>query len=74
MFLSQLKVGEKAKVLALENPEKLKKRLKNMGLTSGAIVVLIKKAPFGDPIEIKVRDFYLALRVSDADKIKVELI
>jgi Fe2+ transport system protein FeoA len=74
MFLSQLKVGQKAKVLSLNNPQKIKKRLENIGLTVGTSVVIIRKAPFGDPLEIKVRDFYLALRKVDADKIQVELL
>ena len=74
MFLSQLKIGEKGKVLALNNPEKIKKRLENIGLTAGTRVVVIRKAPFGDPLEIKVRDFYLALRKVDADRIQVELL
>jgi Fe2+ transport system protein FeoA len=73
MLLSQLKVGQKAKVLSLNNPQKIKKRLENIGLTVGTSIVFIRKAPFGDPLEIKVRDFYLALRKVDADKIQVEL-
>ena len=74
MFLSDLKMGEKAKVVMLENPKKTKRRLINLGLTCGTAITLIRKAPFGDPIEIRVRDFYLALRCSDADKIRVDLL
>lgn len=74
MFLSDMKVGEKAKVLSLENPKKIKTRLENVGVTSGVKVTLIRKAPLGDPIEIKVRDFYLALRIADAKKIQVDLV
>ena len=74
MFLSDLKVGEQARVVMLDNPKKIKQRLTNLGLTCGTVVVLIRRAPLGDPIEIKVRDFYLALRASDADKIRVDLL
>jgi Fe2+ transport system protein FeoA len=74
MLLSELKEGQKAKVLTLLNPEKLKKRLENIGLTRGATITLLKKAPLGDPIEIGVRDFYMALRKSDAELIYVELL
>lgn len=74
MFLSDLRVGEKAKVVMLENPKKIKQRLINLGLTYGTAITLIRKAPLGDPIEIRVRDFYLALRRSDADKIRVDLL
>lgn len=72
MLLSNLKVGESAKVTALLNPPKIKVRLENIGLTCGVIVALIRKAPLGDPIEIKLRDFYLALRATDAEKIEVK--
>ncbi len=72
MYLSELSVNEKARVTLLDNDNKTKSRLNNIGLTKGVTVTLIRKAPLGDPIEIKVRDFYLALRLSDAQKIKVE--
>ena len=74
MLLSELSKGQKAKVTKLLNPEKLKKRLENVGLTRGATITLIKEAPFGDPIEIGLRDFYMALRKSDAQLIHVELL
>ncbi len=74
MLLSEIKKGQKAIVLRLDNPQKIKKRLENVGVTPGTKIVFIRKAPLGDPIEIKVRDFYLAIRLSDADKIWVKQI
>jgi Fe2+ transport system protein FeoA len=74
MLLSEIKKGQKAIVLRLDNPKKIKKRLENVGVTPGTKIVFIRKAPLGDPIEIKVRDFYLAIRLSDADKIWVKQI
>lgn len=72
MVLAELKKGETAKVISIDNDKKIKERLNNIGLTEGVKVSLVRKAPFGDPIEIKVRDFYLALRVTDAVKIQVK--
>ncbi len=46
-------------------------RLEQIGLTVGSRVVFIRRAPLSDPIEIKVRDFYLAIRKDIADKILV---
>ena len=43
-----------------------------MGLTEGVTVTLVRRAPLGDPLELKVRDFYLAIRSSAAEKIEVE--
>ena len=71
MFLNELEKGEKALVVKLENAEKIKNRLKNMGLVNGVKIRVVRKAPFNGPIEIKLRDFYLALRVDDAKYIKV---
>jgi len=71
MFLNELEIGEKAVVVKLENAEKIKNRLKNMGLVNGVKIRVVRKAPFNGPIEIKLRDFYLALRVDDAKYIKV---
>ncbi|MBQ9756236.1 MAG: ferrous iron transport protein A [Clostridia bacterium] len=71
MFLNELEIGEKALVVELENAEKIKNRLKNMGLVNGVKIRVVRKAYFNGPIEIKLRDFYLALRVDDAKYIKV---
>lgn len=72
MRLSDMEIGQTKKVIKINNKESVKIRLKEIGLTEGAKITLIRKSPFLDPIEIKVRDFYLALRVSDAKMIEVE--
>ncbi len=72
MLLCQLKVGEKAKVLKLNNSLEICQRLNNMGLTRGVRVKVIRFASFRGPIEIEVRGFNLALRYSESKKIVVE--
>jgi len=47
-------------------------RLREMGLLVGTRVTLVRAAPLGDPIEIKVRGYYLTLRKSEAEHILVE--
>ncbi len=47
-------------------------RLREMGLLPGTPVTLIRVAPLGDPIEIKVRGYFLTLRKSEADHVLVE--
>jgi Fe2+ transport system protein FeoA len=72
MKLSQLEFNKKAKILAINCDKNTKDRLYDMGVNEEENVLLIRRAPFNDPLEIKVKDFYLALRVCDADKIYVE--
>ncbi len=42
-----------------------------MGVVPGASVRMIKSAPFGDPLEVRVRGYHLAMRKSEADQIEV---
>ena len=72
MVLSELVAGESGIIKELKNEQRLVVRLNAIGLTENAKVTLIRTAPFGDPIEIKVRDFYLAIRKEQADKIILE--
>jgi ferrous iron transport protein A len=72
MLLSQLKTGESGIIREFLNEQRLVVRLNAIGLTENAKVTLIRTAPLGDPIEIKVRDFYLAIRKEQADKIILE--
>ncbi|NWJ42732.1 ferrous iron transport protein A [Marine Group I thaumarchaeote] len=70
MTLAQLKVDECAIITEIGN---LKPRLLEMGLIPGTAIRFIKKTPFGGPIEVKVRDFYLSIRLKDANLIIVTL-
>ena len=74
MLLSNLKAGESCVVLNLNNPEKVKNRLNELGIVKGIKLTLIRKAPFSDPIEIFVRGYCLAIRKIDADGIEVRLL
>ena len=72
MYLSDLKIGVEAVVKEILTDEKTTHRLYNLGLYKGCSVKVIRFAPLGCPIEIKIKDFCLALRVKDARKIVVE--
>ncbi len=52
----------------------LKQRLMTMGLLPGTKVAVLRSAPFGDPMAIRVRSYNLALRREDAAKIEVQKI
>lgn len=71
MKLSNVKLGQRVKLLSLDCNKILKQRLEDLGLTEGVNITVVRKAPLGDPIEIEVRGFCLAIRRSVADKILV---
>ena len=75
MLLSELNVGQKARIIKLnfENKE-IRRHLLDMGLTRGTEVEIKKKAPVGDPIDIKLRDYELCISKSDLKQIEVEVI
>ena len=73
--LSDLVVGQKAKVLKLNETNKaIRRHLLDMGVTRGTEVTIKKIAPMGDPIDISLRDYELCLRKEDLRKIEVEVI
>lgn len=71
--LSQLPVGSSAIVREFPKTGTAFLRLREMGLLVGTPVTLVRTAPLGDPIEIKVRGYHLTLRKSEAEHVLVEL-
>lgn len=72
MYLSSLKANESATITKIEIDDKFLSRLNGIGLTEGTAVKVIRNAPLGDPIEIEIRGFNLAIRRSLASKIKID--
>ena len=74
-LLSDLKVGQKARVIKLnENDKKIRRQLLDMGVTRDTEVTIKKIAPLGDPIDISLRDYELCIRKTDLSKIEVEVV
>ena len=73
MKLVHLPCKRKAKIISIKCGEKTKKKLAKMGVVKGVDVVVVRKAPLKDPLEINVKDFYLAIRKCDAFNIEVAL-
>lgn len=67
--LDQLKTGEQGVVVNVHGTGAVKRRLMDMGLTKGTLIKIIKLAPLGDPIEIRIRGYELTLRKSEAEMI-----
>ena len=71
--LAELAVGDRAKVTGFTLDSEVRQRLMEMGLTKSSECELIRFAPMGDPLEIRVRGYSLSLRKSEAQGILVEL-
>jgi Fe2+ transport system protein FeoA len=71
LTLTNLPIGRDARVTAVNGTGRVTRRLLEMGVIPGVAVEVIKTAPFGDPIEIRVRGYSLAMRRSEADAIEV---
>lgn len=72
MTLDQLALGHRAVVTAVGGEGALRRRLLDMGITPKTTILMRKKAPMGDPVEICLRGYELTLRLEDARKITVE--
>lgn len=69
--LTQLPVGASATIQEIRLPPANRPRLMEMGLLVGTLVELVRFAPLGDPLEIKVRGYCLTLRRHEAEQIWV---
>lgn len=74
IFLSDISVGESCIVKFVQAEGQIKRRLFDMGVTPGASITVIKKAPLGDPIQVFIRNYDLSLRNAEASCIVVERI
>jgi len=70
--LSDLRPGERARVVGIEGADEISLRLLEMGLTPGALVQLIGVAPLGDPMEVELRGYRLSMRHREAARVQVE--
>lgn len=69
--LKDLKPGESGIIERICGRSAIKRRIRDMGLTNGSLVEVIRVAPMGDPIEVKVKDYHLSLRKDEAADIVV---
>ncbi len=71
LTLNALPHGTEARVVSVEGDGPVARRLLEMGVVPGAPVCVVKAAPLGDPIEVRVRGYHLALRRAEAQTIRV---
>jgi ferrous iron transport protein A len=72
--LDQLRVGQRARIEAVQGSDALGQRLLEMGLLEGEEVEVVGFAPLGDPMEVRLRDSRLSLRRREAARITVRVL
>lgn len=70
--LSDLVVGDSCIVTNVMGEGKVRRRLFDMGVTPGADIKIVKKAPLGDPIQVIIRNYDLTLRKTEAELVVVK--
>jgi ferrous iron transport protein B len=74
MTLRELSIGNSAKIITVGGEGALRQHFLDMGVIPGAVVTVVKYAPLGDPVELKIHGYELTLRLSEAEKIEIEQI
>ena len=70
--LAALNPGEKASIIRITGSDSIRRRLLDMGVTTGTLIEVERIAPLGDPIEVKIKGYHLTLRKEEAARIQVE--
>ena len=71
--LDAFEIGDVGTVKRVGGEGKIKRRLFDMGITPGAEILMRKRAPLGDPIEITIRGYELTLRKTEAACVTMEV-
>ncbi len=71
MTLNELEIGKSASIVAVGGEGALRQHFLDMGLIPGALVTMVKFAPMGDPIELRIHSYELTIRLADAKQIEI---
>ena len=74
MTIKDMKTGQTATILKVGGESALRQHFLDMGLIQGAEVTVIKYAPMGDPVELRIHGYELTIRLADAAQIEVSSI
>ena len=69
--LKELKPGERARIEKLSGSGAVARRIADMGVTKGSVVEVVRVAPLGDPVDVKIKGYHLSLRKAEAAGIAV---
>ena len=71
MTLRDLPIGKTATILSVGGEGALRQHFLDMGLIPKGEVTMVKYAPMGDPMELRIHSYELTLRLADAEKIEI---
>ncbi len=69
--LSELKPGERGVISRIAGDRELRRRLLDMGLTRGTEIIVVRRAPLGDPVEFLLKGYNLSLRKGECEGVYV---
>ena len=70
-LLSELKPGEKGIVSKVVGDREIRRRLLDMGLTRGTEIIVVRRAPLGDPVEFLLKGYNLSLRKRESENVYI---
>jgi Fe2+ transport system protein FeoA len=70
--LNELQPQEKGKIVRVGGNKSIRRRLMDMGVVKDTVIIMQRVAPLGDPVEIKIKGYDLALRLKEAAEIIIE--
>jgi ferrous iron transport protein A len=70
--LAELRPGERGRITAVEGDAEAVRRLMDLGVIRGTALEVVRTAPLGDPMEVRLRGYMLTLRRSEAEHITVD--
>jgi len=70
-FLGDLKPGERASVESIQGGGAIRRRMMDMGIVPGVELEVVRRAPFGGPLQVRLKGYYLAMRRGECAKIAV---
>lgn len=71
MKLSELQIGDTSTILSVGGKGALRQHFLDMGLIQGTEVTVVKYAPMGDPVELRIHGYELSIRLADAENIEI---
>lgn len=72
MTLKELPIGKTATIVSVGGEGALRQHFLDMGIIPKAEITMVKYAPMGDPVEVRIHSYELTLRLADAEKITIE--
>ena len=73
MTLKELPIGKTATIVSVGGEGALRQHFLDMGIIPKAEITMVKYAPMGDPVEVRIHSYELTLRLADAEKITIKI-